>query len=107
MVWYGDWNQWTWTDNDPMPGWQLDAQEPGIHTIWGCPAAPSNADTTGTGGFWRWRQDVVGNAAWIWRGNDHLGNLVPSGQYILEVAWQGSAMRTIRRSRCLITVSPP
>ena len=34
MVWYGDWNQWTWTDNDPMPGWQLDAQEPGIHTIW-------------------------------------------------------------------------
>ena len=66
MVWYGDWNQWTWTDND-----------------------------------------AVGDASWIWRGNDHLGNLVPSGQYILEVAWQGSEMRTIRRSRCLITVSPP
>ena len=70
MVWYGDWNQWTWTDNDSMPGWQLDAQEPGIHTLWGCPASPSNADTTGSGGFWRWRQGVAGSAnnrsSWRW-----------------------------------------
>ena len=50
---------------------------------------------------------VQGEERWIWRGQDQLGAMQPSGQYIVQLAWEGLDRGQRGVARCLVTISPP